>query len=185
MAFDDLDMDIVGDEIPPPEESSNRTFLIVAGILGGITIIALVLIAIYALVIMPQRRKDQATQVAQLNSQNTQVAMAITQTSAAAAFTRTPTSTLTRTPVPNTPTRTATLVIVVPSDTLVPTEDPRTATVAALLTAASEAQQTVVPTSTALPTTGFADEVGIPGLLGMAGLLVVVIFLTRRLRMAS
>ena len=184
MAFDDMEMDIVEDEIPPPEESSNRTFLIVAGVLGGITLIALACIVVYALVIMPQRTIQQSTQVAQLNAQNTQVAVAISQTSAAAAYTRTPTSTSTRTPVPNTPTRTATPVVVVPSDTPVPTEDPRTATVAALLTAAAEAQQTLVPTVTALPTTGFADEVGIPSLLGMAVLLVVVIFLTRRLRVA-
>jgi LPXTG-motif cell wall-anchored protein len=42
----------------------------------------------------------------------------------------------------------------------------------------------MVATSTALPTTGFADEVGIPGLLGMAVLLIAVIFLARRLRSA-
>jgi hypothetical protein len=35
---------------------------------------------------------------------------------------------------------------------------------------------------TALPTTGFADEVGMPGLLALAVVFVVVIFLVRRLR---
>lgn len=39
-------------------------------------------------------------------------------------------------------------------------------------------------TATALPKTGFADEVGLPVMLGAAALLLVVIFVTRRLRMA-
>jgi LPXTG-motif cell wall-anchored protein len=37
---------------------------------------------------------------------------------------------------------------------------------------------------TAIPNTGFADDVGLPAMLGMAVLLVVVIFLARRLRTA-
>jgi hypothetical protein len=40
-------------------------------------------------------------------------------------------------------------------------------------------QTTVFPTSTLLPTSGFADDVGLPGLLGVGILLVVVIFLAR------
>jgi LPXTG-motif cell wall-anchored protein len=183
MAFEDMNMDAepeINGTPPPPEESSNRTFIIVAAILGGITLLALLCIAVYALVYVPQRRSSQATQVAQLNAQNTEVAQAITKTSLAFAFTPTPTIT----PIPNTSTPTSTPVVAVPTNTLIPTQDPRTATVAALLTQAAEAQKTVVPTSTALPTTGFADEVGIPGLLGMAVLLVAVIFLARRFRSA-
>lgn len=41
------------------------------------------------------------------------------------------------------------------------------------------------PTATALPTTGFADEVGLPGLLAMAAVLLIVIFLARRMRLAT
>jgi len=44
---------------------------------------------------------------------------------------------------------------------------------------------TLQPTSTALPTTGFADEIGLPGLLGLAALLVVVVFLARRARFSA
>jgi hypothetical protein len=40
----------------------------------------------------------------------------------------------------------------------------------------------VIATSTALPNTGFADDIGAPGLLLMAVGLVAVIFLVRRLR---
>jgi hypothetical protein len=62
--------------------------------------------------------------------------------------------------------------------------DPQTATVAAALTQAAQAQLTVtgMPTSTRLPNTGFIDDVGAPGLVVMAIALVAVILLARRLR---
>lgn len=59
-----------------------------------------------------------------------------------------------------------------------------TATVGAALTQAAVAQLTVVVTTTALPTTGFADEFGLPGLVVMALAFVIVILLARRLRVA-
>jgi LPXTG-motif cell wall-anchored protein len=40
-------------------------------------------------------------------------------------------------------------------------------------------------TSTALPKTGFADEYGIPGVLGLAAVLIAVIFLSRKLRTSA
>ena len=40
-------------------------------------------------------------------------------------------------------------------------------------------------TSTALPTTGFADEVGLPALVGAAIALIIIIFLARRLRFSN
>ena len=60
-----------------------------------------------------------------------------------------------------------------------------TQTVAALYTQAALAELTVYPTSTALgdvPATGFADEVGLPGLFIIGFVLVVIILLSRRLR---
>jgi LPXTG-motif cell wall-anchored protein len=182
MAFDNMDMEEVESDLkesPPPEESGNRAFLIAAGVLGAIAILALICIAVYAFVILP-RRPDRADQVATLDAQNTQVAMAITQTSGAAAATFTPTVT----PVPNTATPTPTMVVAVATATRIPTQDPRTATVAALLTQAAITTQTVVPTATALPQTGFAEDVGLPALLGIGVLLIAVIFLSRRLRSA-
>ena len=60
---DDLNYD---DEETPPEEASNRTFLIAAGILGGIVLLSIACLAVYALVIAPQRNAaDQAGQNAQ------------------------------------------------------------------------------------------------------------------------
>lgn len=189
--FEEMDMDMDADtggldfdleETPPPEESSNRTFIIVAGILGAITVLALVCIAAYAFVVLPRQRLQDEYANATTIAQYTQVALAITQTSAAAAIE--PTST--KTPLPtSTPTRTPTSVVAFPTNTSVVLADPRTATVAALLTQAAITTRTVVPTSTALPSTGFVEDVGVPGLLGMAALLIAVIFLARRLRTAS
>jgi LPXTG-motif cell wall-anchored protein len=70
--------------------------------------------------------------------------------------------------------------------------DARTATVQVLLTQAALSGQavatgTLVPgtTATALPKTGFAEDAGIPGLLGLTALLLVVILLARRMRAAN
>jgi hypothetical protein len=182
MAFENLDNEQGAPEgTPPPAGSGSRPFLVVAGILGAITLLALACIALYALVFLPQRRAVQANQVTRLNAQNTQVAQAITQTALAVIFT--PTSTTTR--VPPTSTRTPAAVVAVPTNTSVAAGgDPRTATVAALLTQAAGIQRTPTArtTATALPTTGFADEVGVPGMLALSVLLISVIFLARRLR---
>jgi LPXTG-motif cell wall-anchored protein len=61
------------------------------------------------------------------------------------------------------------------------------ATVSALQTqmAAQGGAGTPEATSTALPKTGFADEYGIPGLLGLAVILIAVIFLSRKLRTSA
>lgn len=181
MAYDNMDNDndLEPQDSPPKEESGNRTFLVAAGILGGITVLALICIAVYALVLLPRQQATREQQVVALNAQNTEVALAITQTSAAmAAPTLTPTQI-----VANTATATPTSVVVVATSTPAG-PDPRTATVAALLTQAAQTTQTIVPTATGLPDTGFADDVGLPVMLGMAVLLVAVIFIARRLRSA-
>lgn len=161
----------------PPEESSNRTFLIAAGILGFIVLVSIACLAVYALVILPgQRRNQQAAADAQ-STQNAQIAGALTSTFQAQLL---PTETLT--PLPS-----ATQVVAQATETatLPPTSDPATATVAAALTQAAQAQLTIVPTPSALAGTGFADEYGVPGLMIAAIALVIVIFLARRLRAPS
>jgi hypothetical protein len=50
--------------------------------------------------------------------------------------------------------------------------------------AVQAALATTQAAATELPGTGFADDVGIPGLLALAAIFVVVIFLVRRLRTA-
>ena len=42
-------------DAPPPEESSNRTFLVVAGILLGIVLLSIACFAGYALLVLPKQ----------------------------------------------------------------------------------------------------------------------------------
>ncbi len=183
MAFDNSDVEPSVEEAgPPPSESSNRSFLIVAGILGALLVLSLICVAAYAFLILPMNKRAAATANAAAIARNTAQALSLQQTALAQAWTVTPTATAkaTKTPVP-----TNTSVVVI-ATTSVPTADPRTATISALLTQQAIMQKTVVPTVTAaLPKGGFADQYGIPGLVGLAVILVAVIFLARRLRTAG
>lgn len=186
MAFDENDVEPSVEEAgPPPEESGNRTFVILAAALGAILLLSLLCVAAYAFFVYPARKNANATAAAQAIAQSTEKALALKMTEQARFWTATPTKAPpTKTPLP--PTNTP--VVVVPTNTkLPPTTDPRTATVAALLTQAASAQKTTspMPTSTLLPPGGFADVVGAPGMLAIALVLVAVIFLARRLRTAG
>ena len=200
MSDENLDLiEEVNDEMPPPEESGNRTFLIIAGLLGGIALLALICIAIYALVLLPKTRLAQENQRATLDAQNTAVADIIAKTSTAAAqqaliaaYTKTPTATLL--PATFTATSSPTPVVAIPTTAVVPpmvTQNPQTATAAALF-ATLDANATRLastftarpPQATSIPNTGFADEVGLPMMVGIGILLIFVIFLVRRLRIA-
>ena len=162
------------DDAPPPEESGNKTFLLVAAVLGGIVLLSLVCFAAYGLYFLPRQTAARDASQATLVAQNLQVNQALT----AKALTNLPQSTATLEPT-NTPVFQQSTATVAPLD-------PQTATVAAALTQAAQAQLTVtsLPTSTLLPNTGFIDDVGAPGLAVMAMALVVVILLARRLRVA-
>jgi cytoskeletal protein RodZ len=180
--MDDFDLeDVEFEDEPGPEESSNRTFLVVAGILGGILILAMVFVAIYAMVILPRSRDARATQDAEIYAQNTEVAMWAAMTAEAESWTATPSATSTRAPSTATP-------VIAPTNTpvvekVMPTQDPRTATVAALLTQ-QVANLTLTPVAE-LPDTGFGDNVGVTELIAIAAALVLVIFFARRFRSAT
>lgn len=168
----------------PPEESSNRTFLIAAGILGGIVLLSIACLAGYALLILPgQKVASIATNDVQATN-NAQVQSALTSTMQAQLQ---PTATLTFTPVPTSvlAQATATIQSLQPLQPLATkTPDPVTATVAVALTQAQAAQLTVVvqPTASVMPGTGIADEYGLPGLVAMGLAFMIVILLARRLR---
>lgn len=173
---DDLEFD---DAEAMPEESSNRTFLIAAGILGGIVLLSIACLAGYALLILPQQNAAQQTQSA-IETQNAgTINDALTATAISFDLSQTPQ--ITDTPFP-----TDTPVVAQPSATntleFTLTPDPVTATVGAGYTQLAASTGTVFPTSTALPISGFADEVGLPGLVIAAMVFVAVIFLVRRLR---
>ena len=163
------------DDANPPEESGNRTFMLVAGILGGLVLLGLLCIAGYLFFRNSSNQQTQLTAVVQLTQQQATVQAGVTQTAVAQALTQTAAVTNTVPPT-NTP------VIAQPTSTFTATANPATATVGAAFTQIANSTQTIIPTSTALPNTGFADDVGAPGLILLAIVLVVVIFLVRRLR---
>lgn len=178
----------------PEESNNNRTFLIAAGILGGIILISIAcLVGVY---LFSQSNNVQANAQAEAATQTAIVASnfineALTAT-ANAAILPTATEPPTATPVVNLATATetpaaadATGVAAAGVGTpIAGTPAAATATVGAALTQAAIAQLTIVPTTTALPNTGFADEFGIPGLVVMALAFIIVILMARRLRVA-
>ncbi len=173
--FDDID------SAAPAEESNNRTFVIVAGILGGIILLSVACFA--AVYLFGLRGGDTGAQAASA-TQTAQAANAFIDQALTLTFEASILPTTTETPLP-----TGTPVVAVATSTATPDpalalNGPLTATVAAAFTQAAAAQLTIVPTSTALPNTGFADEYGLPGMFVMTLAFVIVILLARRLRVA-
>ncbi len=189
MSFDEPNFDDLGDAPLPEESNNNRTFIIAVGILGGIIFISLAcLVGVY---LFGQRSRNTAAQLALANTNATATAAsfineALTATSQTLLSLPTTTSTPEATSVVNLATATvSTNTPLAPAvGGLDSTSVANTATIGAAYTQAAAAQLTVVVTTTALPTTGFADEVGLPGLVVMALAFVIVILLARRLRTA-
>ena len=208
---------------PEAGEGNNRTFLIAAIVLGGIVLLSLVCMAVYALLILPGQKANAKmtedanavafTQTAIVNQLATDVAL------------YTPTLPPSETPT-LAPTETPVVVFATSTATIEPTSDPATATVQALQTQLAVSQSTATaqadggatggtparaaagtqvtttgtpgtavavaaagttgpgtPTATGqLAKTGFADEVGLPGLFILSILLVAVILVARRMR---
>jgi cytoskeletal protein RodZ len=183
--LDDTELDIPEEpKSEPPRRGGNR-FVVVAGTLGAILLLSLIAIVIYALVILPEQEPAETGPSA---VELTASALAQVQATNTSTPTRTASLTPTRT---NTPRPTNTPLIT-------NTTDPATATVNALLTQAALAQTQAVtptgPTSTpgtptatpsALPNSGFVDDIGAPGLLAAAAVLLAVVIFARRLRNAD
>lgn len=178
-----------------PEDDENRTFVIAAAGLGGLIVLSLVCLGVYALILQPRQREAALQEPTSIVLTNTAVALGLTQTVEAEDFTPVPTEPPpTFTPAPtDTDTPVPTQVVVLPTDTptptpftTLPTLAPLTATAGAQMTQTAEAiaggAGSPTPAPTALPTAGFADDVGLPGLAGLAALFLVAIFISRRLR---
>ncbi len=192
LGFDE-DTTAFGGEEPLGEEpggpTDNKTFIIAVAGLIGFLVLAMALMAAYAFFVLPAKKKAQATQVAQINAQNTAIAQGLTATAAAALWTATPTPTPPRTPTPK-PTNTAvvaapatpTPVVAQASPTPVAAINATAFALTATSIAATNAAAAANVQPTSLAQTGFADQVGLPGLVAVAALLIVVIFLARRLR---
>jgi len=178
MAMDNYeDFDDSFDDEDAPEEANNRTFLLVAGGLGFLVLCGLLAVVGYVIFTRNSAvQVNEATAQAQATMQVMTVDAALTQT---AVVDQTQAAEVTSTALP-----TDTPVIAEATVTFTETPNPATATVGAAFTQIAASTQTIVATSTALPNTGFADDVGIPGMFALALGLVIVIFLVRRLRAA-
>jgi hypothetical protein len=196
--FENFDDQGYEPQMPPPLPSGgggNRTFMVAVGIMAGIFVLTLIGVVLYILTVQVPRNQANQSAAAQIYAQNTMIAAQATSDAATAVFLLTPSATLPTTPAPtntpvvvqNTPTLSNTATITPPAPGSAEELAGRTATVAAFLTQVAAGGftggGTVTVTPTALPATGFADEVGLPAMLAAAALLVVIIVVVRRLRL--
>lgn len=203
---DDLNEDLDNNEEPAGAAAgtaaagTNRNFMLALGVLGAIFVLLIIGLAIVFLTRRPSTAVNSG--ISQTNAviliANTQTAGAATQTRA---FLLTPSATPTMTNTPLVPTATQTLVVAQPTATsavgpaqiitITPNLQTLTATIGAALTQSVQQTQTktaqpqITGSATNLPKTGFADDVGLPGLFGLALGLLLVIILARRLRLSS
>jgi len=184
-----------GPAIPPEKPPrGGRSFVVLITIIGALLVIALIALGVVLLSKNPAANIDQA---ARINAQNTQIALAATDQMRAAFNQQTlnaaavPTATILPTVAPQGIPATNTPVVAIPTTTNTPI--PPTATLsAANQTSTALALGTGVAgsgtpkvTPTGLPKTGFADQVGLPGMIGLAVLLLVVILIARRVRVST
>ncbi|MFO7584000.1 MAG: hypothetical protein R6W69_04645 [Anaerolineales bacterium] len=182
-----------GEEEQPDEEegeSGNRAFVILGIILGIIFLCTLIGGGAYALLVLPGQQAARLDAQSTLVAVNTEAAIAVALTQEVLNFTPTlpptdtPTTTPTVTPLLADQATETPGVGVVERDEAADATATAEAEIEALNTELASSQLTVtaMPTVTALSDTGFADNVGLPGLIIGAMILVVVIFLARRLR---
>ncbi|HZK60636.1 MAG TPA: hypothetical protein VFC41_01080 [Anaerovoracaceae bacterium] len=186
---------------PENNGSNNRAFIVGIAALGGVVVLAIIAMIVYVLFFRPKTSADLQNQAAQIQAQNTAISLIATQTAEFNNSQATQKAAPTNTQIAPSATSvvaeaTATTISDQERTSVASGSDPaaRTATVAAFQTqAAAAALGTVFPgstamaqgTSTALPTTGFADEVGLPALVGAAIALIIIIFLARRMRFSN
>lgn len=201
--YDDNLMEPFEEETPEPEngpeeepnKKGGKSFGLIVALIGLITL-AVVVVGV-VLLFFRMRGNTTLEEAAQINAQNTMTVQAATQQAYENNLKLTPSATLkgqvaaTLTPVLVMPSNTPAVEKADTTIVAAGAEDPRTATVAALLTQAVTLDPTAVYAATlaaqptALPTTGFADQVGLPGLFGLGVLALIVIFVARRLRTSA
>ena len=184
----------------PEEESTNRPFIIASVALGGLFVAGLVALGLYAFKIRPAQATASATQVAEINSSNTQVAEYAEATSVAqVAAVLVPQSEQQARLAADSISESSEAVVVAPAEPVV------VAQLAEISSSSSGSASSVgnnmlsreradvaigvtaiplvaVSSAEALPDTGFADEVGIPVLLFTALGLLSVVVVTRSVR---
>lgn len=198
-----VDADAEETEAPP---AGNRNFVIGISILGGIILLGIIGVIIFSLINGANQTSQYNEQKAIIDAANTATVQAATQIAQTESFKATdreinrqtlnaPTITPSPTPVISFPTETSRPTITKAQQTLNPTQMELTRqadekvspTPSATLSAGAAKTATALAQATStggMPGTGFADEVGLPLMVGLAALLLVVIFVARRLRTA-
>lgn len=187
MLDDSSSLNMETPDAPPPEEKSNRTFLIVGGVMAGLVFLTLICMAVYFLVIAPRISAQKNAAQATIEAGNAQVIQQLTATAQAALWTQTPPTTplplQTGTLVQGIASATSTPVIAVPLSSPAATNTSDPATLVAMQTQLSyQMTVTAIAARQGMPTTGFFDEVGLPSMIVLGLALVSVIFLARRMR---
>lgn len=209
--FDQNDNQLEGFEegpaIPPEQKPTRQPFIVAISIIGGIFVLAL--IVLIAVLLLNPNRGGGAADVAARQTQNAAIAQAATDQARVAflqqtvdAATKIPTNTpivivattTTSTPVVAVATATKTPQPTVPIDSLTKTAAALTQIAKGTLVApvggagtpgAATVTGTIKATSTGLPATGIGDQAGLPIMAGIAALLLVIIFVARRLRLSN
>jgi cytoskeletal protein RodZ len=146
-----------------PEKPSNRTFRLLAIGLVAIVIITVAGIALWMFVLSPAQQEARDLEA-------TETAAALTQSAMAQVPTETFTPWPSNTPQPTSP-PTATRTVEAPAQVSTETATPTQGSTA-----------TFTPTPTALPDTGFADDINLPGLVTLGLILVMIAFAARQIR---
>lgn len=208
--YEDDDIDEVENNEPevveeqPAAAAGNRNFLLALGVLGGIFVLLIIGLAILFL-----SRRGAGSEAANIALTNEAISAANAQTAAAATLSAaqmlTPSVTPlpSNTPVPPTATRTSVVAATATSTLAAPAAGLFTVTASATLPGGAGEVTATLPaatlnaaltqtrsvgltaTATRLPNTGFAEDVGLPGMFGIAIGLVILIVLVRRLRLST
>lgn len=187
------------------EESSNRPFIIASVALGGLFVAGLVSLGLYAFKIKPAQASASATQIAEINVSNTQVAVyaeatSVAQVAAVVASDNEQQARVASSLDSNANESAANSIAVLPAEPVSVVKAPVSSTnsessvvqsdnkaVTSSINAVevySNSVDTVesVASPETLPDTGFADEVGLPVLVSAMLALISIVIVTRSVR---
>ena len=187
------------------EESSNRPFIIASVALGGLFVAGLVSLGLYAFKIKPAQASASATQIAEINVSNTQVAVyaeatSVAQVAAVVASDNEQQARVSSSLDSNANESDTNSIQVLPAEPISVVQAPVSATnsessvvqsdnkaVTSSINAIevySNSVDTVesVASPETLPDTGFADEVGLPVLVAAMLALISIVIVTRSVR---
>jgi hypothetical protein len=187
------------------EESSNRPFIIASVALGGLFVAGLVSLGLYAFKIKPAQASASATQIAEINVSNTQVAVyaeatSVAQVAAVVASDNEQQARVASNLESNANESAANSIAVLPAEPINGVKAPVSSTnsessvVQSAIKAVTSSTNDVevysssvntvesVASPETLPDTGFADEVGLPILVSAMLTLISIVIVTRSVR---